>query len=214
MTNARESKSARNASPETAETVVTARSDAFGTATIPDATPTKPSRKKAKPADRVIEILPVPSDPTPPKPAGRKRKVEPTVATKPAVPDWAKRAAAHDTPAEMAAVPEAAPEAPAAKKGRTPKPGKPKAAPAKPATPKAAAGSIRAIGTAWIDSIRAAGHTPSTVSSYGADLEAVFEFFGEATPAADLTEKQIAKFNVCDLVMKKRSGKAKAQPTI
>ena len=32
--------------------------------------------------------------------------------------------------------------------------------------------------------------------------------------AADLTEKQIAKFNASDLVTKKKNGKGKAQPTV
>jgi hypothetical protein len=161
-----------------------------------------------------VAVLPNPADaPAPPK-RGRKAKPEPTVATKTEVPEWAQRAAGRDTAAEMAAVPEAAPvvEAPAPKKGHAPKP--PKAKAAGKATPAATPGSLRAIGDAWLESLRAAGHTPSTVSSYGNDLAIAYEHLGADTAAADLTEKQIAGFNASKGVVKKANGKAKAQPTI
>jgi hypothetical protein len=164
---------------------------------------------------------------------GRKKKSAPTPrvdATPAEVPEWAKRAAARDTAAEMAAVPAREADAPsessgdlgvqgptgatpASKKGR---PSKPKAAPkaAVPDATPAKPGSLRAIGSAWIEALRANGHSVSTVSSYTNDLELAYEFLGGDGPAKDLTERQIAGFNSCNLVTKKRSGKAKAKPTI
>jgi hypothetical protein len=141
------------------------------------------------------------------------------------VPDWAKKAAARDTTAEMAAVPETAPTpeamaepataAPVAKKGRAPKAAKP--APKKAAakeTPAATPGSLRAIGDGWLGSLKAAGHTPSTLSSYGNDLAIAYEHLGAETQAATITEKQITAFNTSKGVVKTRTGKPKAQPTI
>jgi hypothetical protein len=158
-------------------------------------------------------VLPTPMDaPAPPKPS-RRKKAQPTVATKAEVPDWAQRAATRDTAAEMAAVPEAAPvaEAPAPKKGRAPKP---KATPALKPAPTTTPGSLRAIGDAWLESLRAAGHTPSTVSSYGNDLEIAYEHLGADTAAGTITERQIAGFNASKGVTKKANGNPKAQPTI
>jgi hypothetical protein len=158
--------------------------------------------------------------PAPPK-AKRSKKVEPTVALKAEVPDWAKRAATRDTAAEMAAVSEAAPvaaptadaapEAAAPKKGRAPKATE---RPAANVMPTATPGSLRAIGDAWLASLRNAGHTPSTVSSYGNDLEFAYEHLGADTAAGTITEKQIAGFNASKGVVKKANGKPKAQPTI
>jgi hypothetical protein len=137
------------------------------------------------------------------------------------LPDWAKRAAARDTANEMAAVPEAAPTPPATpetlppKKGRAPKaatPARKKAAPTE--TPAAIPGSLRAIGNGWLDALRDAGHTPSTLSSYANDLEVAYEHFGETKVAAEITEKEIAAFNASRGVVKTRAGKSKAQPTI
>ena len=82
-------------------------------------------------------------------------------------------------------------------------------------TPAATPGSLRAIGNAWIDV--APGRGPlglARVSSYTNDLEVAYEFLGGDTAAAEITEKQIAAFNVSKGVMKKRNGKPKAQPTI
>jgi hypothetical protein len=185
MKNATGSKSARTPKPET---IVTAQSETLGTVTIPDATPAPPKRP-------------------------RKTKPEPTVATKAEVPEWAQRAAARDTVAEMAALPEAAPvaDSPAPKKGRAPKP---KATPALKPAPTSTPGSLRAIGDAWLESLRAAGHTPSTVSSYGNDLEIAYEHLGADTAAGTITERQIAGFNASKGVTKKANGNPKAQPTI
>jgi hypothetical protein len=181
------------------------------------------SARNAKPAPEVaidattVAVLPNPVDAAAPPKRGRKAKPEPTIATKAEVPEWAKRAAARDTGAEMAAVTEAAPvvepapEAPTSKKGRTPKAAKPKPASKAPA---AAPGSLRAIGDGWLESLRAAGHTPSTVSSYGNDLAIAYEHLGADTVAATITEKQIAGFNASKGVVKKDNGKPKAQPTI
>jgi hypothetical protein len=155
-------------------------------------------------------VLPNPADaPAPPKPK-RSKKPAPTVAE---VPDWAERAAARDTAAEMATVPEAVPVAdtPAPKKGRAPKA---KAKPAAKETPAATPGSLRAIGDGWLESLRDAGHTPSTVSSYGNDLAIAYEHLGADASAAAITEKQIASFNASKGVTRKANGKPKAQPTI
>jgi hypothetical protein len=165
--------------------------------------------------------------PPPSKRPGRGPKPVPTVATKPAkgapgteVPDWAKRAAARDTAKEMAAVSDGAvtPEPTPAALVAVPKTGRPPtAAKAKdPARepPIAKPGSLRAIGNAWIESLRAAGHSKSTVSSYSADLEVAYEVLDGDSAATDLTEKQIIAFNESKAVLRKKNGKAKAKPTI
>jgi hypothetical protein len=157
-------------------------------------------------------VTPTPTDTLPPKPAGRKRKPEPTVATKTEVPAWAKRAAAHDTAAEMAAVPEAAPEAEAPPTPKRRRAAKPEPTPAAAATAKA--GSLRAIGNGWIEAIRANGASVSTVSSYSNDLEVAYGFLDGDAPAGGITEKQIASFDKCKAVLTKKNGKPKAQPTI
>jgi hypothetical protein len=136
------------------------------------------------------------------------------------MPDWAKRAAGRDTAAEMATVSDAAPvvepapETPTPKKGRAPKAGKRAPNKAAPKEAPAAPGSLRAIGDGWLASLRAAGHTPSTISSYGNDLEIAYEHLGQDTAAGTITEKQIAAFNASKGVVKTRTGKPKAQPTI
>jgi hypothetical protein len=148
-----------------------------------------------------------------PKPARKNEGASMPLAD---VPEWAQRAANRDTPAEMAAVPEApstpapVPVAPNAKEGRPPKPAKPKTAAPTPAAP----GSLRAIGDCWLASLRAAGHTPSTISSYGNDLAIAYEHLGGDSAASALTEKQIAAFNESKAVIRKKNGKAKAMPTI
>jgi hypothetical protein len=165
-------------------------------------------------------LLPRPTKSPPPQRQGRK-KVVPTVPAAPIpngtetrVPGWAKRAAARDTATEMP-VPEAAPNVesvtgmPAPKKNRLSNPGRNATA-----ALRGKSGSMRAVGTAWIETLREAGHSVSTVSSYTNDLALAFEFLGEDTPAAALTEKQIAAFNTSKSVVKKRNGKPRAQPTI
>jgi hypothetical protein len=187
---ARGSKSARNAKPQK--------------------TPAEGDAPEVKIDAGTTVVLPNPTDaPATPKPS-RKKKAPPTVAE---IPDWAKRAATRDTTAEMAAVPEAAPvaDAPAPKKGRAPKA---TAKPAAKATPTATPGTLQAIGDAWLDSLRAAGHTPSTVSSYGNDLAIAFAHLGADTAAGTITERQIASFDASKGVTRKANGKPKAQPTI
>jgi hypothetical protein len=163
-----------------------------------------------------VAVLPTPADAPAPRKPGRKKKPEPTVATKSEMPDWAKGAASRDTTAEMAAVPEATPPADLAPEAPTPKKGRTKKAKAKPAAKETPAtpGSLRAIGDAWLESLRAAGHTQSTVSSYGNDLGIAYEHFGSDAVAATITERQIAGFNASKGVTKKANGKGKAQPTI
>jgi hypothetical protein len=236
MTNAKGSKSARKEKSPT-PTLVEVRCAQDGC----DETTVMPFRRAAKGTHRCSEHAPKPpaeggkpevtlengtvatpnpadAPPPPRKSAGRKRKAEPRVATKTEVPEWAKRAAAHNTPADMAAVPDAAPApeaaapAPAPKKRHGAKPAKPN--PATNAAPAAAPGSLRAVGAAWIDSLRADGHSVSTVASYGNDLGVAYEVLGADIAAEGITAKQIAAFDRCKAVLTKRNGKPKAQPTI
>jgi hypothetical protein len=190
MKNPRESKSARTAKAAT--------------------TPADGGAPEVRVVSGTVAVLPNPADaPAPPK-RGRPTKPAPTVATKAEVPDWAKRAAARDTAAEMAAVPEAPPvaEPTPPKRRRAAKPEQtPTARAAKP-------GSLRAVGTSWIDAIRKNGASASTVSSYGNDLEVAYQFLDGDAPASGITEKQIAAFDKCKAVLTKRNGKPKAQPTI
>jgi hypothetical protein len=174
--------------------------------------PTKKPAKKAtanggKPEVKLdaatTVVLPSPADaPAPPK-AAKAKKPAPTVAMR-STPD-----------ADMATVPEAASATEATKATDPPptRPHAPKAKPSSKAETPAAPGSLRAVGAAWIESLRTAGHSVSTVSSYTNDLEVAHGFFGDAR-AADLTETQIAAFNESKAVLRKKTGKAKAQPTI
>jgi hypothetical protein len=155
--------------------------------------------------------------------AAKKATRTPAVATpKAEVPEWAQRAAARDTASEMAAVPEPSPVTEGATETPTPTPTKgraPKATKAKPDPDGAAATpvvprSVRAVGMGWLESLRAAGHSPATTSSYENDLAVAYEHFGTDAPASEINEEQIATFNASEGVTRTKTGKPKAKPTI
>jgi hypothetical protein len=208
MKNARGSKSAR-------------------TQKAPKTTPTEGGAPEVTLDDGTVAVLPDPAEAPAPRKRARKAKPEPTVASK----TEARRAAARDTTAEMAKVPEttvtsnSSDELDVRSEGTTPAPknrrtSKPKGRPKTPKStaellaPAAKAGSLRAIGDTWLEVLRADGHTPATVSSYANDLGIAYEHLGGNTPADEITVKQIAAFNASKGVVKTRTGRAKAQPTI
>jgi hypothetical protein len=158
-----------------------------------------------------------------PKAAKNPSRKPATVAIlKAEVPEWAQRAAARDTASEMAAVPESSPvtegatetPTPTPTKGRAPKATKAMTEPDGAAATPAVPGSVRAVGIGWLESLRAAGHSPATTSSYENDLAVAYEHFGADAPASEITEHHIATFNASEGVTRTKTGKPKAKPTI
>lgn len=66
----------------------------------------------------------------------------------------------------------------------------------------------------YLAHIEVAGHTPLTRDSYGRDLDIAVAYFAPTRQVATITEAEVAAFNVCDLVLNKPKGGAKAMPTI
>lgn len=147
---------------------------------------------------------------TPRRRAARTPRPRATAAPVMVLPADTEPASARQTGAGVAVAPNPLPPA-----GTPPEasPSKRRARPTvKPA--KVARGSLGAVGAAWIEAIREAGHSDSTVSSYRRDLEVAYTHLGADTAVDSLTEKLIAAFNACKAVMKKRNGKAKAKATV
>ncbi|MBL8896880.1 MAG: hypothetical protein JNM84_04605 [Planctomycetes bacterium] len=67
---------------------------------------------------------------------------------------------------------------------------------------------------AFLESLRAARKSESTVSAYAADLDLATEVLGAETPIAALTPADVERFNASQQVTTTKSGRAKAQPTI
>jgi hypothetical protein len=158
-------------------------------------------------------VLPNPADAPSPK-GGRKRK-GPEMVVDVVVPPWVRNTEAGPPLANaVETAPASADAAPALKpkRGRPATPAKP--AKSKDATPPAPPGSLRAIGEGWLGSLKTAGHTPSTISSYATDLALAYQHFGDARAAGEIPEKQVATFDASPLVTKKKNGKGKATPTI
>jgi site-specific recombinase XerD len=67
---------------------------------------------------------------------------------------------------------------------------------------------------AYLESLKAARKSESTVNAYAADLDLATEVLGAETPIAQLTAADVERFNASQQVTTTKSGRAKAQPTI
>jgi hypothetical protein len=67
---------------------------------------------------------------------------------------------------------------------------------------------------AYLESLKAARKSESTINAYAADLDLATEVLGGETPIAQLTIADIERFNASQQVTTTKSGRAKAQPTI
>src|SRR5688572_32110907 len=67
---------------------------------------------------------------------------------------------------------------------------------------------------AYLESLRAAKKSESTVNSYAADLDLATEVLGAETPIAQLTIDDITRFNQSEPVLTTKSGRPKALPTV
>ena len=73
--------------------------------------------------------------------------------------------------------------------------------------------TLNALCEAYLASLAERGQSEGTVFSYRMELVTARAELGTDTKVADLTAERIAAFNVCDRVMKKKSGKLKAEPS-
>jgi hypothetical protein len=67
---------------------------------------------------------------------------------------------------------------------------------------------------AYLESLKAAHKSESTISAYAADLDLATEVLGGETPIAAITPADVERFNASSPVTTTKSGRAKAQPTI
>ena len=156
-------------------------------------------------------VLPNPADaPAPPK-TTRTKKAAPTVAEVPGLGRSAPPRATRPPRWPRRPRPRRWPTRPPRRRAA---PRRPRPSPRRTRRPPPRAGSLRAIGDAWLDSLRAAGHTPSTVSSYGNDLAIAYDALRRRHRRRHDHGEQIAAFNASKGVVKKANGKPKAQPTI
>jgi hypothetical protein len=73
--------------------------------------------------------------------------------------------------------------------------------------------SLSSLCEAYLASLLERGQSEGTVFSYRMELKTAQAELGAETKVADLTPEAIAAFNVCERVMKKKSGKPKAEPS-
>jgi hypothetical protein len=92
---------------------------------------------------------------------------------------------------------------------------KPAAKKAKGSKKRAApAWTLTECALAFLESLKAARKSESTVSAYASDLDLATEVLGGETPIAQLTPADVERFNTSEPVLRTKSGRAKAQPTI
>ena len=99
---------------------------------------------------------------------------------------------------------------PAKKKGTT-------GADTAPATKPANRGkspTLREVADAYLQHMEASGKSPGTVHSYSMELKLACTALGEKAKVKSLTAKQVAEYFESDAVMKTRTGKTKAKPSI
>jgi hypothetical protein len=73
--------------------------------------------------------------------------------------------------------------------------------------------SLSSLCEAYLASLLERGQSEGTVFSYRMELKTAQAELGAETKVADLTPEAIAAFNVCERVMRKKSGKPKAEPS-
>jgi site-specific recombinase XerD len=67
---------------------------------------------------------------------------------------------------------------------------------------------------AYLESLKAARKSESTINAYAADLDLATEVLGAETPIAAITPADVERFNESEPVLRTKSGRDKAQPTI
>ncbi|MBL8800453.1 MAG: hypothetical protein JNN27_00535 [Planctomycetes bacterium] len=73
--------------------------------------------------------------------------------------------------------------------------------------------TLSSLCEAYLASLAERGQSEGTIFSYRMELATARAELGADTKVADLTAERIAEFNVCDRVMRKKSGKPKAEPS-
>ena len=73
--------------------------------------------------------------------------------------------------------------------------------------------TLNALCEAYLASLVERGQSEGTIFSYRMELNTAKAVLGADTLVSDLTYDAIAAFNTCDRVMKKKSGKPKAEPS-
>lgn len=67
---------------------------------------------------------------------------------------------------------------------------------------------------AYLESLKAARKSESTISAYASDLDLATEVLGGETPIAAITPADVERFNTSEPVLRTKSGRDKATPTI
>ncbi|MBK9386075.1 MAG: hypothetical protein IPN34_14785 [Planctomycetes bacterium] len=67
---------------------------------------------------------------------------------------------------------------------------------------------------AYLESLKAAHKSESTINAYAADLDLATEVLGAETPIAAITPADVERFNSSEPVLRTKSGRDKALPTI
>ncbi|MBK9386514.1 MAG: hypothetical protein IPN34_17005 [Planctomycetes bacterium] len=67
---------------------------------------------------------------------------------------------------------------------------------------------------AYLESLKVARKSESTVNAYAADLDLATEVLGTETPIAQITLADVERFNASEPVLRTKSGRDKAMPTI
>jgi hypothetical protein len=67
---------------------------------------------------------------------------------------------------------------------------------------------------AYLESLKVARKSESTISAYAADLDLATEVLGTETPIAAIRPADVERFNASEPVLRTKSGRDKAMPTI
>ena len=118
-----------------------------------------------------------------------------------------------DAEAPTAAVPASAVETVAASPAATPVAFPGQVTPEELA-PRQGFKTLRDLGAAWIEHLKAKDAAVSTWASYMADFETAATYFGADADPASLTVAGVAAYEKSDAVMQTKKGRPKAPPTI
>ncbi|MBK9387394.1 MAG: hypothetical protein IPN34_21475 [Planctomycetes bacterium] len=94
---------------------------------------------------------------------------------------------------------------PAAKKPKSKSPKKPATKPT---------WTLTECALAYLESLKAARKSESTISAYASDLDLATQVLGTETPIAQITLADVERFNASEPVLRTKSGRDKAMPTI
>jgi hypothetical protein len=74
--------------------------------------------------------------------------------------------------------------------------------------------SLTECALAFLESLKKARKSESTISAYASDLDLATEVLGAETPVAAITIADVTRFNQSEPVLRTKSGRDKAMPTI